>query len=86
MVAASGLGSLALSSVDRLASWADAYQSELSVDCNGYHLVVRPDRPELADALQELSEIADGKVRCSGQILSGSFQQRPFRIELRLVS
>ena len=85
-VAASGLGNLALNSVDRLVSWAEVYQSELSVDCNGYRFLVRPDRHELAGALQELSEIADGKVHCSGQILTGSFQQRPFRIELRLVS
>jgi hypothetical protein len=48
--------------------------------------LVRPDRHELAGALQELSEIADGKVHCSGQILTGDFQQRPFLIELRLVS
>jgi hypothetical protein len=77
-----GLGS---APADCLSGWAARHRAVLSTGAGGYHLVARPPRRDLPEALQELHKLADGTLHCDGRRVTGSFQGLPFLVELSAV-
>lgn len=68
---------------DPMSGWAIRHRVTMKDRPDGLHMVARPSHSEFCSTLQELHDLADGPLHCSGKHITGAISGKTFQLELR---